>query len=206
MPPPLTAPLAIKALAVFAAIVAVAVSTFLRHHSVLRFGPANQVTTLRALLVACVAGCIGESASASLAWLVIVLGVGATLLDGVDGWLARRTGTTSAFGARFDMEVDALLIMALAILVWQHQKAGAWILAAGLLRYLFVAAGAVWPWMRGPLPRTFRARAICVVQITTLLAAMLPVLPSPASAIVAAAGLVALCYSFAADTLRLSQL
>ena len=29
-------------------------------------------------------------------------------LDGVDGWLARREGLVSAFGARFDMEVDAL--------------------------------------------------------------------------------------------------
>ena len=35
-------------------------------------------------------------------------------LDGLDGWAARRQGLVSAFGARFDMEVDALLILALA--------------------------------------------------------------------------------------------
>ena len=57
----------------------------------------------------------------------------------------------SAFGARFDMETDALLIQVLAILAWQYGKAGPWVLVSGLLRYLFVAAGWVWPWMREPL-------------------------------------------------------
>ena len=44
-------------------------------------------------------------------------------LDGVDGWLARRRGMSSAFGARFDMEIDALLVQVLAILVWRYGKA-----------------------------------------------------------------------------------
>ena len=48
---------------------------------------------------------------------------------------------TSAFGARFDMEVDALLIQVLAVLAWQWDKAGPWVLMSGLLRYVFVAAG-----------------------------------------------------------------
>ena len=33
------------------------------------------------------------------------------------------------FGARFDMEIDALLILALSILAWRHGKAGAWVVA-----------------------------------------------------------------------------
>ena len=32
-------------------------------------------------------------------------------LDGVDGWIARRIGRTTVFGARFDMEVDAALML-----------------------------------------------------------------------------------------------
>ena len=35
----------------------------------------------------------------------------ALILDGVDGKVARRTRNASAFGARFDMEVDAFLIL-----------------------------------------------------------------------------------------------
>jgi phosphatidylglycerophosphate synthase len=138
-----------------------------------------------------------------VAWSVVVIAIVALLLDGVDGWAARRTGTVSAFGTRFDMETDAALILVLAVLVWQHGKAGSWILAAGLLRYVFVAAGRVWPWMRRPLTPTRRGRLICIVQIVALVVALLPQIDPPAGRIVAALGLAALCYSFLADTLWL---
>jgi phosphatidylglycerophosphate synthase len=109
----------------------------------------------------------------------------------------------SAFGARFDIEIDAALIQVLAILVWQYGKAGSWILMAGLLRYAFVAAGLFLSWMRRPLPASRRARAICIVQIVALVVAMLPPVPRETSQLVAAAGLIALVYSFAVDTLWL---
>ena len=41
----------------------------------------------------------------------------ALALDAVDGQVARRTGTVSALGARFDMEVDAFLILVLSVYV-----------------------------------------------------------------------------------------
>ena len=66
------------------------------------------------------------------------------------------------------MEVDALLIMVLAILAWQHGKAGAWVLLSGLLRYAFVAAGWLAPWIARPLPPSRRRQTICVVQIAAL--------------------------------------
>ena len=56
------------------------------------------------------------------------------------------------------MEVDALLIQVLAILAWQWDKAGAWILVSGLLRYGFVAAGWVWTWMQAPHPAQPRSQ------------------------------------------------
>ena len=127
----------------------------------------------------------------------------ATLLDGVDGWLARRTKMASTFGARFDVEVDALLILVLAILLWLDGKAGAWVLMSGLLRYAFVASGWIWPWMNGPLAPTLRAKVICVVQLGALMLAMLPSVRPPASGIIAAIGLAALIYSFAVDVGRL---
>ena len=46
---------------------------------------------------------------------VYVFGRGALALDGVDGQVARRTGTASELGARFDMEVDAFLILVLSV-------------------------------------------------------------------------------------------
>jgi phosphatidylglycerophosphate synthase len=123
----------------------------------------------------------------------------------LDGYLARRWGWASPFGARFDMEVDALLVAVLAILLWSLGKAGPWVLAAGFLRYLFVAAGYLWPLLRHPLPPSRRRQAICVVQVLTLTLALAPLLPPVLSAAVAAGGLALLCYSFAVDTLWLAR-
>ena len=192
-----------KAAASFVIVMLLTIGYLRGHHPFARFGPANQITTARAGLVVLVASLIGEptlpvvAASAAAASLVVIV------LDGVDGWLARRTRMESTFGARFDMEIDALLILALAILVWRHGKAGPWVLASGLLRYLFVAAGSVWPWMRRPLTPTLRGKTICIVQIAALILAIVPVITPPASTLAAAVGLLALCYSFLVDTLWL---
>jgi phosphatidylglycerophosphate synthase len=181
----------------------IAAATRHAHHPFARFGPANQITTVRALLVAMAAGFIGEIASSSAANAVVGLGAGAAALDSADGWLARRTKMTSGFGARFDMEVDALLIQVLAILAWQHDKAGAWVLGSGLLRYGFVAAGWLWRWMRSPLPPSVRRKAICAIQIVALLVTLAPSVTPPTSVVVAAAGLAILSYSFLIDTIWL---
>jgi phosphatidylglycerophosphate synthase len=141
----------------------------------------------------------------SIGWTVVFIGIVAVLLDGVDGWVARRTGTASAFGMRFDMETDAALVLVLALLAWRFGKAGPWILLAGLLRYIFVGAGWVLPWMRRPLTPSFRGRLMCVVQIVTLIVAIAPIVQPPASGAIAACGLAALCYSFVVDTLRLAR-
>jgi len=169
----------------------------------MNFGPANQITLVRALLVAGLVALWGQPATPGVAWSVVFIAIVATLLDGIDGWVARRTGTVSAFGTRFDMETDAALILVLAVLVWQHGKAGPWVLLSGLLRYAFVAAGWIRRWMRAPLAPSLRGRVICVVQIGALVFAMAPIVAPPASSAVSAVGLLALCYSFLVDTLRL---
>src|SRR5438876_363391 len=127
------------------------------------------------------------------------------LLAGVDGWLARRHRIASDFGARFDMEIDALLILALSVLAWQFGKAGVWIVASGALRYLFVGAGATWRWLQAPLPPSRRRQTICVVQIVALTLAVVPSVPPAVSAPLAAVAVAALLYSFLVDTLWLWQ-
>ncbi len=169
------------------------------------FGAANAVTLARAVLVLLLTASLGVAAPGALGWLLVALALTAALLDGVDGALARSRGEGSEFGARFDMEIDALLILVLAALAWQHGKAGVWILGAGLLRYLFVAASYAMPWLGAPLPPSRRRQAVCVVQIATLIGALLPVVVSPWSGVVALAGLVALVGSFGIDVVWLAQ-
>jgi phosphatidylglycerophosphate synthase len=169
------------------------------------FGAANAVTLARAVLVLLLIASLGVAATTALGWLVVAFGLAAAALDGVDGALARRRGEGSEFGARFDMETDALLILVLAALAWQHGKAGAWILAAGLLRYVFVAASYASPWLGAALPASRRRQTICVVQIATLLGALLPPVVPPWSVVVALTGLVALIWSFGVDVAWLAR-
>ncbi len=188
-----------KTLAVFGLGMALLLAHLPAHRPLQRFGSANQATLARAVLVALAAGLVGEG-HAPLGAFAAAVGLLSLALDGVDGWLARRNGLASPFGARFDMETDAALVMVLATLTWQLHKAGAWVLLAGLLRYAFVAAGWAVPWLRRRLAPSRRRQTVCVVQILALAAALVPAVAPPWSAIVAAAGLLALCYSFAADT------
>ncbi|HTY93356.1 MAG TPA: CDP-alcohol phosphatidyltransferase family protein [Steroidobacteraceae bacterium] len=194
-----------KAAAVFIAGAALVLIGLPRHHPFASFGAANQVTTARGALIALLAALIAERADTGAPRVALAIGTTIVVLDGVDGWLARRDHMTSAFGARFDMEADAALILVLAVLAWQFGKAGAWVLASGLLRYAFVAAGLGVPYLRNPLPPSRRRKLVAVLQVVALLLTIAPFVPATTGAYVAAAGLCALTLSFVADVLRLSS-
>ena len=176
-----------------------------RSHPHPAFGAANRVTLGRAVGVVLLTGLAFEPPTEARAWAAVALAGAAALLDAVDGRLARRGGLASRFGARFDMETDALMILVLAALAWRWERAGAWVLLAGLLRYAFVLAGAAWPWLAGELPPSRRRQAICVVQVVGLILALVPWLPAPQAAAIAALSLGALCYSFAVDVRGLAR-
>lgn len=188
---------------VLAAKLLIALNSIGARHPHPTLGPANVVTLVRAALVALLAALIRDVPSPLWAWVAIGLGTVTACLDGVDGYLARRTRLTSDFGARFDMETDAFFILALSALVWRSGVAGAWILAAGALRYLFVAAGWVLPWMRAPLSPTLRGKTMAVVQMVGLLVALGPIIPAPLNTWAAGLTLAGLTWSFGLDVRRL---
>jgi phosphatidylglycerophosphate synthase len=187
------------ALAAFAALALPMLAAAARHLGRGAFGSANRITLLRGAMIALVCGLLVAPPAPTLAWLAVAVATAALVLDGVDGALARRAGTVSAFGARFDMETDAVAILVLAALVWHFDKAGAWVVLSGLLRYGFVAAGWLAPRMRRPLPPSRRRQAVCVVQVAALLFCLAPIVPPELSRPVAGAALAILVASFAAD-------
>jgi phosphatidylglycerophosphate synthase len=193
----------IKALASFAATMLLAAGYLRGGHPFARLGPGNQTTTARALLVALLVALIGEPADLRIAWTAASVSAIAAALDGLDGWLARRSRMASAFGARFDMEIDALLILALSVLAWRFGKAGAWVMLSGALRYAFVGAASLFEWMRRPLPPSRRRQTICVVQVAALTLTVAPIVDAPASAYLAGLALASLCWSFLVDTMWL---
>ncbi len=175
-----------------------------RHLPHARFGPANSITLVRAVITCLIGGLIGLAADGEgWGWAPAAAGTVALLLDGVDGWIARRQRIASVFGARFDMEVDGLLLLILAVLVMETGKVAAWVVAIGGMRYLFVAAGAVWPWLRRDLPPSIRCKAVCVVQGLALILCLTPAVGPVTASAAAAAALALLVFSFATDSLWL---
>lgn len=165
-----------------------------------RFGLGNAVTLARAGGTAVVVALAFEPRLAVEAgWAVFGFAALLLALDGVDGRLARRQGFTSAFGARFDLEVDALLVLALAGLALGLGKAGPFVLAAGLMRYAFVAAGRLLPRLRRPLPPSRRRRAVCGATIAGLALLLAPPVAPPLSTVLALLVVAALAGSFARD-------
>ncbi|MFI7606527.1 CDP-alcohol phosphatidyltransferase family protein [Micromonospora sp. NPDC049366] len=170
----------------------------LRRADATRLGPADRVTLTRAMLVGAVTALTVDAfrRPAPVALLVTLTAV-ALLLDWVDGRVARRTGTVSALGARFDMEVDAFLLMVLCAYV--APDAGAWVLTLGGMRYAFVAAGWALPWMRGTLPPRPWRKVVAATQGVVLAVAAAGLLPGWATRLLLAAALVLLVESFGRD-------
>jgi phosphatidylglycerophosphate synthase len=128
-----------------------------------------------------------------VATLVLLSSV-ALALDGVDGWVARRTRTVSALGARFDMEVDAFLVLVLsahvAVLVTP------WALVIGLMRYVFMVATWLLPWLSGAMPTRYSAKVVAAVQGIVLVVASGQFLAPVAATALVVAALAALLWSF----------
>jgi len=153
---------------------------------------------IRATLVVGVAALTATSfeRDTAVAMLVTLSSV-ALVLDFFDGWIARRTATESAFGAKLDGEVDAFLILALSVEV--APSAGAWVLAIGLARYVFLAAGWALPWMRAPLPRREWRKTVTASLGVALTIAAAQVLPSAVNRVLLVVALAMLAESFGRD-------
>ena len=161
-------------------------------------GPADRVTLVRAVLVGGVTALVADALVRPAATgVLVVLAVVALVLDGVDGAVARRTGTASAFGARFDMEVDAFLILVLSVHV--ARELGPWVLLIGAARYLFVAAGWLVPWMRATLPPRYWRKPVAAVQGIALTLATADLVPPLVEAAVVVVALGLLTESFGRD-------
>ncbi|MGY3205479.1 CDP-alcohol phosphatidyltransferase family protein [Streptomyces sp. TE5632] len=173
------------------------------HRSQLRsFGPANRVTLGRAILVGGVTALVADSfQDTPPVSLLVGLTAVALVLDGVDGKVARRTGTSTALGARFDMEVDAFLILVLSVYV--SMAMGPWVLLIGGMRYVFVAAARVWPWLNAALPPSTARKTVAALQGVLLLVAGADLLPHLVNVGVAALALGLLLWSFGRDVLWL---
>jgi phosphatidylglycerophosphate synthase len=183
------------AAAAYTAVVFRSLAVGLRRAGRTAFGPADKVTLARSALVGCVTALVADTVhQPAPVVLLVTLAVVALALDGVDGQVARRTGTCTPLGARFDMEVDAFLLLALSGFV--AVQFGPWVLAIGLMRYGFIAAGHLLDWMRTPVPSSMFGKAVAAIQGVVLLVASAGVLAPAFTVTLVAIALGGLVWSF----------
>ncbi len=175
-----------------------ALSGGLRRAGTSRLGPAGWVTLTRATLVGCVlALTVGSFRGPDPVALLVAIAAVALVLDAVDGLVARRTRTESRLGARFDMEVDAFLILVLSVYV--ARTLGPWVVGIGAMRYAYVVAGWVLPCLRGPVPPRYWRKVVAAIQGIVLTVAASGLFPTPLSVFAVAAALALLMESFGRD-------
>jgi len=145
-------------------------------------GLPTAVTLLRGCLLAAVAGFFFVPIPQGP--LVFVPAVGyslASVLDNVDGRIARAFSRTTRLGARLDMELDAVGILVASAVAIHFGKIPAWYLSIGLARYVFVA-GIWWRERHGRVvetlaPSSYR-RWLAGVQMGFLSVSLWPPVPT----------------------------
>jgi phosphatidylglycerophosphate synthase len=178
------------------------VSLGLGRRGMTRLGPANAATATRSTLVGIITSLVATSFTQPIPVpLLVGVTVVALLLDAVDGWLARRFASESELGARFDMEVDAFLMLVLSVFV--ARDIGWWVLSIGLMRYAFVAVGWVIPWMNVTLPPRYWRKVVTAVAGIALALAASGWLPVTVNAVAVGVALLLLVESFGRDVIWL---
>ncbi len=158
------------------------------------FGVANTITALRALAVIGTLF-VGNLSPVVLVWVFALC----LLMDGIDGWLARRLDLDSSFGAEFDCAADAALVLAVSVAAtWLHDGPSWWLLP-GMLRYLLLvnAAGQAPPGITQSRSERLWARWAYAAAVSALIASLL--VPTPVAYLLLAAVTAALLSSFATD-------
>lgn len=155
------------------------------------FGAANLVTSMRLLGLSLLAALI----DARLPLRAACVAVAIFALDGVDGFLARRSGKATRLGALYDAEVDANFTLLLTWGVFVLGRAGGWVLLGGLLRYLYVLSLYVARVRGAEAPRTRLGRYVFALSVGAYTASLWPL--AAVGGLLSALATALLCYSFA---------
>lgn len=182
----------------YSAVTWILLSRALQQPDVHRWGPADSVTFGRLILTGGVAALVADSVGGDV-HLPVLIGLAAVslILDAGDGQVARRTGTASRFGARFDMESDSVLAIVLSIFI--ATSLGWWAAAIGIFRYTFVLASWVTPWLCAPLLPRMSRKVVAASQGVVLVVVSAGLLPTSMAQVCVATSIGTLVWSFGID-------
>ncbi len=115
-------------------------------------------------------------------WLAMTVFALAAITDWADGYLARKLGQTSAFGAFLDPVADKLMVAAALIVLVQLDRADAWLAIIIIGREIAISALREWMAQLGQAKSVavaFIGKVKTGAQITAIIALLLyqPVIP-----------------------------
>lgn len=136
------------------------------HLSKARFiGYANLITLFRFCLLIF----LGFSLFKMAPWMALLIGIIILILDGIDGFFARRFKESSNFGAYLDMEADTFFVCLFCTFYYLENLFGGWILLIGFMRYLYVSLILIFK-LEGIKEKSTRfAKTIAVVLFSSVL-------------------------------------
>jgi CDP-diacylglycerol--glycerol-3-phosphate 3-phosphatidyltransferase/cardiolipin synthase len=122
-------------------------------------------------------------------WTAMWVFAVAAITDWLDGWLARRWGQTSAFGAFLDPVADKLMVAAALILLVDLGRADAWLAIIFIGREIAISALREWMAQLGKSKNVAVAligKVKTTAQITAIIALLLwePVIPGVSTPLV----------------------
>ena len=120
-------------------------------------------------------------------WLAMGIFAAAAITDWLDGWLARKLGLTSAFGAFLDPVADKLMVAAALILLVALGRAEAWLAIIIIGREIAISALREWMAELGAgksVAVAFLGKFKTAAQMTAIIALLLyepliPGIPTP---------------------------
>lgn len=133
--------------------------------------PANGVTIVRLLVSPLLFAMISHQPSG---WLVWGLWTALSLTDGIDGWIARRHGTTRS-GAFLDPLADKVLVLGALFSLVAVDRFPVWPVVVIAVREVFISLYRVWWGRRGlAVPARKSAKLKTLVQSLAVAAVLFP--------------------------------
>lgn len=175
-----------------------------------RLGWANRITLLRGLLIGATAGflvILPIDGPPVLRYLPATLYTLAALLDGLDGYIARRQQQTTRLGGELDTALDAFGLLIAPLLAVFTGKLPLIYLLVSLAYYLF-QWGIRWRQRRDrpvyPLPPSQLRRYLAGAQMVLVALALWPPLPGAVSQALGIVLMIPLLLGFGRDWLHVS--
>lgn len=133
---------------------------------------ADAVTILRGTLTAGAAvWALNYDTLSAEIWALFLIAI---VFDGLDGWIARKTQTTSPEGAIFDMETDGIWVSLMCITLVALGIELPWILILGAWRPVYVLVSSVLPRVETHQKGTFFGKAVFVTVAVVLMVVSSP--------------------------------